>query len=59
MCHKTRPLVSTGMGAPILGRVDLRSAIDLCREYDGSCHDLEKVLLVEDIVWPRLNKKEG
>ncbi len=58
MCHQARAYVSTGMGAPILGRIDLRAAIELCREYGGTRHDLEKVLLVEDVVWPRLNKRE-
>lgn len=60
MAHRSRPLMSTGMGPPIWGRIDARLALELCREYGGGREDYEKVLEVEEIVWPTLNaQKKG
>lgn len=56
MCHQSRPLIPVGMGSPLWGRIDSRLALDLCATYRGSAQDFEKVLEVESIIWPTLNK---
>jgi hypothetical protein len=36
--------------------------LNLCEQYDATIEDFEKILLIEDIIWPTINKssdKEG
>lgn len=40
-----------------MGSIDVKTAIDLCDAYGGLLEDFEKVLVIEDIMYPWLVAK--
>jgi len=50
ICDRT----SRQIGFSSIGPIDVKTAIELCHAYDGYLEDFEKVLMIEDIVFPRL-----
>ena len=37
-----------------MGSIDVKSAIELCRAYGGTLEEFENVLLLEEIIFPRI-----
>jgi len=48
---------SRPLGFSSVGSIDVRAAIDLCDAYGAFLEDFERVLLIEDIIYPRMQEK--
>jgi hypothetical protein len=51
-----RAVIVAGMGA-MYASIDIGTARNLCESYDATAVDMEKILLIESIIYPHRNKR--
>jgi hypothetical protein len=48
---------SRPLGFGVVGSIDVKTVIELCHAYGGYLEDLEKVLVIEEIMFPKMQEQ--